>query len=63
VVGDDPTKQPHQLDIAARLALEPPARLHSVEIAVDVIMLGVFTQPGSWAVNLGLSISSPVSLP
>jgi hypothetical protein len=36
VVGDEPAKQPHQLDIAAGLALEPPARLHPVEIAVDV---------------------------
>jgi hypothetical protein len=26
VVGDKPAKQPHQLDIAAGLALEPPAR-------------------------------------
>jgi hypothetical protein len=36
VVGDEPAKQPHQLDIAAGLALEPPARLHPVEIAVDI---------------------------
>ena len=36
VVGDKPTKEPHQLDIAAGLALEPPARLHPVEIAIDI---------------------------
>ena len=29
-------EQPHQLDVALRLALQPPARLHPVEIAVDV---------------------------
>jgi hypothetical protein len=28
-------KEPHQLDIAAGFALEPPARLHPVEIAVE----------------------------
>jgi len=28
VVGDEPAKEPHQLDIAAGLALEPSARLH-----------------------------------
>jgi hypothetical protein len=33
VVGDEPAKQPHQLDISPGLALEPPARLHSIEIA------------------------------
>ena len=36
VVGDEPAKQPHQLDVAAGLTLEPPARLHAVEIAVDI---------------------------
>ena len=28
--------QPHQLDIALRFALQPPARLHAIEISVDV---------------------------
>ncbi len=36
VVGDEPAQQPHHLDVAAGLALQPPARLHPVEIAVDV---------------------------
>jgi hypothetical protein len=36
VVGDEPAKEPHQLDIAAGLALEPPARLHPIEIAEDI---------------------------
>ena len=36
MVGDEPAKQPHQLDIAAGLVLEPPSRLHPVEIAVDI---------------------------
>ena len=31
-----PAKEPHHLDIAAGLAFEPPARLHPVEIAIDV---------------------------
>src|SRR5207344_2961786 len=31
-----PMQQPHHLEIAARLALETPARMHAVEIAVDV---------------------------
>jgi Transposase, Mutator family len=36
VVGREPSRQPHHLEIAASLALEPPAGLHAVEIAVDV---------------------------
>ena len=36
VVRDEPAQEPHQLDIAAGFALEPPARLHPVEIAVDI---------------------------
>src|SRR5271166_4463890 len=31
-----PPGQPHQLDIALRFPFEPPARLHTVEIAVEV---------------------------
>jgi hypothetical protein len=30
------TRQPHHLDVARSLALEPAARLHPIEIAVDV---------------------------
>ena len=29
-------RQPHQLDIALRFALEPTARLDAVEVAIDV---------------------------
>jgi len=36
VIGNKPTQQPHHLEIAPSLALEPPARLHAIEIAVDV---------------------------
>lgn len=36
VVGNKPAEEPHQLDVAPGLALQPPARLHTVEIAVDV---------------------------
>ena len=36
VVGHKPAQQPHHLEIAPGLALQPPARLHAVEIAVDV---------------------------
>ena len=36
VIGDEPAKKPHHLEIAASLTLEPSARLHAVEIAVDV---------------------------
>ena len=36
VIRRKPREQPHHLDIAASLALETPARMHAVEIAVDV---------------------------
>ena len=36
VVGRQPTEQPHHLDVAPSFAFQPPARLHPVEIAVDV---------------------------
>ena len=36
VVGGEPAGQPHQLDVAPRLPLQPPARLHAVQVAVDV---------------------------
>src|ERR1700676_560342 len=36
MVGDEAAKQPHHLDVAPSLTFEPPARLHKVEIAVDV---------------------------
>ena len=35
-VGRQPPGQPHQLDIALRFPFEPPARLHTVEIAVEI---------------------------
>lgn len=35
VVRDQPTQQPHNFDVAARFPLQPAARLHSVEVAVD----------------------------
>ena len=50
MVGDEPAKQPHQLDIAAGFALEPPARLHPVEIAVDIELQqsrGMISRPPS----------------
>jgi hypothetical protein len=36
VIRSKPTQQPHDLDIASGLAFEPPARLHLVQIAVDL---------------------------
>ena len=36
VIGSEPIQQPHHLDIAAGLSFEPAARLHPVQIAVDV---------------------------
>jgi hypothetical protein len=36
VVRDQPTQQPHDFDVAARFPFQPPARLYSVEVAVDV---------------------------
>jgi hypothetical protein len=36
VIGGEPAQQPHYLDVAASLALQPTTRLHPVEIAVDV---------------------------
>jgi len=36
VIRNEPSRQPHHFQIAASLTLQPPARLDSVEIAVDV---------------------------
>ena len=36
VIGDQAAREPHHFDIAARLALEPAARLNPIEITVDV---------------------------
>ncbi len=36
VVGDKPAQEPHHLDVASRFPLQAPARLHPVEIAIDV---------------------------
>lgn len=36
MVGRQPARQPHQLDIAPRLALQPAAGLHLVQVAIDV---------------------------
>src|SRR5262249_27951663 len=36
VVWRQPTQQPHHLDVAPRLAFQPPARLHPIEVAIDV---------------------------
>ena len=36
MVWSEPSQQPHHLEIALALALEAPARLNAVEIAVDV---------------------------
>ena len=36
VIRDQSAEKPDHLEIATRLALQPPARLYSVEIAVDV---------------------------
>src|SRR5713101_4865847 len=36
VIRYEPSRQPHHFQIAAGLTLQPPARLDSVEIAVDV---------------------------
>ena len=36
VIRDEAPQQPHHLDVAASFTLEPPARLHPVEITVDV---------------------------
>ncbi len=36
VVRDQPAQQPHHFEIAARFTLQPPARLHPIEVAVNV---------------------------
>jgi hypothetical protein len=36
VIRNEPSRQPHHFQIAASLTLQPPARLDSVRIAVDV---------------------------
>ena len=35
-VGHQPTREPDQLDVALRLAFEPPAGLDAVQVPVDV---------------------------
>ena len=34
--GSEPARQPHHFNVTRRLALKPPARLHAIEIAVNV---------------------------
>jgi hypothetical protein len=36
VIGSQPACQPHHLHVARGLALQPPARLHPIEIVVIV---------------------------
>jgi hypothetical protein len=36
VIRREPTQQPHDFDIASGLAFKPPARLHPVQIALNV---------------------------
>ena len=36
VIRCEPTQKPHDLDIASGFSFEPPARLHPVQIAIDV---------------------------
>ena len=36
VVRRKTAQQPHHLDIAQHLALQPPARLHAIEVAVNI---------------------------
>ena len=36
VIGCKPARQPHHLNVAPGLVLKPPARLHPIEIAVNV---------------------------
>jgi hypothetical protein len=51
------TGQPHHLDVALRLALQPPARLDAVHVAVDVDLeqdCGVVRRPaGAGRVGAG----------
>ena len=50
VIRCKPAQQPHDFDIASGLALEPPARLHPVQIVVDVKLeenRGVVRRPTS----------------
>src|SRR5262249_18747921 len=36
VIGNQPTREPHHLNVAPGLALKPTARLNPIEVAVDV---------------------------
>ena len=36
MVGHQPTRKPHHLDVVPSLTLKPPARLNPVEIAVNI---------------------------
>ena len=51
-VRRQPAQEPHNLDVAASLALEPSARMHAVEITVDV-ELHMDRGMISWAAGVG----------
>jgi hypothetical protein len=36
VIGDEPPREPHHLDVASRLPLQPSTGLYPVQVAVDV---------------------------
>jgi len=42
VIRNQPTRQPHHFNVASGLTLQPPARLNTIEIAVNVKL----QQPG-----------------
>src|SRR6516162_6824247 len=59
VIGRQPTREPHHLDIASSLALKAPARLNPIEVAVDVQL-----QQDRWMVRrpsgcLGIDSAEP----
>src|SRR6266700_7760691 len=59
VIGDKAAKQPHHLEVTARLALKPAARLHTIEVAVDVQLQQNRGMIGRPARYLGLDPREP----
>jgi hypothetical protein len=59
VIRGETPRQPHHLDIAPGLALQPPARLNPVEIAINVELQQAGRMIGRPAGRLGIDPAEP----
>jgi hypothetical protein len=59
VIRNQAAREPHHLDITARLTLEPAARLDPIEIAVDVKLQQHRRMIGRTAGRLGIDPIEP----